>query len=767
MDEPSERILKGKDRQVRVQALAENAVRISLGKAGEEWSADRPWLAHVLVEQAAQEMNDCELRVAIDGRRVQISTEGGGSLLAEKAAAEIEPSGVRMCFQMGAEEAFFGGGEWFNGFMRREASLRLHVQESPSLLQNKRTYSTIPFFLSTRGFGFFLLNSHESRWQFNPQAGEWTIEVDGPPADFILIHGPDFRRIVETYTALTGRPPLPPLWAFGLWVTSYPQDHQEAVLAHVAEHRRREVPLDAVILDYHWEERFHNFRWRNELIPDQKRLVAGLRAANVRLGLILTPFVNRRNQFLKNIVLQLLVRDIPRGMVFSDERALPEYEEAQQKGLLAHEDATWWFGRGGMLDFSNPAAADWWNAKLRPLYDLGVDFFKNDDGEYLPEDAAGFLGMDGREYHNLYGFFYGRAMYEGMAALDDRRAVIYARSVWAGSQRYPAVFLGDQKPSFECIRRTLRAGMNLGLAGFAYWTADVFGLDGKTTPETHMRYGQWALLNPVARYFWRPPRIDNTRFPWSHGSQVEANFKTYARLRYQLLPTYYALAWEAMQTGVPILRPLVMAFPEEPELAGVEDQVMLGENLMLAPVVEKGAVQRKILLPGGRWYDFWSQAQWEGPGEIVYEAPVERLPLLVKGGTLLVMGPPLEHIPDDHRFDCLELHCWPPYPADSVLYEDDGVTRGYEHGTAARSRLRVVPEAGQVRVELLPAVGSFEGQPLQRVVYVVLHDMDRPRDVQVSDGVIADPQYDAEKRELSVLLEGVPVRTETRVVVVH
>jgi len=234
-------------------------------------------------------------------------------------------------------------------------------------------------------------------------------------------------------------------------------------------------------------------------------LLAELNDLGIHLGLIFTPFLNNRNLPLLKAGLQLLAKDIPKGMVMGDDRALPEYEDAYRKGCLAHEKATWWFGGGGMLDFTNPEAVAWWNEYLRPLYKQGVAFFKNDDGESLPDNAHSVLGMDGREYHNLYGFFYGKGLSEGMAALDDRRPLIYARSVWVGSQRYPAMFLGDQKPTFECLRRTMRASLNMSLAGFAYWTADVFGLDGKTTPETHMRYAQWALLVPVARYFVRPP----------------------------------------------------------------------------------------------------------------------------------------------------------------------------------------------------------------------------------------------------------------------
>ena len=446
-----------------------------------------------------------------------------------------------------AGEAFYGWGEWFNAFRRQAGKINLRIRDAIALLQGNDTYSAIPMFYSSRGYALWLLNSHTSRWSIDPQRGALEVEADGPGADYILFYGPSFKRILSSYTALTGRPPLLPRWAFGLWVTSYPQGHQEGVLAHAQKHRERDIPLDAVILDYHWEQAYHNCQWRRSLFPEPQRLIGSLKEIGVHLGLIQTPFVNHRNRPFQKFILKTLAHNLPPGLESDDERDLEGYEQARSQGLLAHENARWWFGTGGMPDFANPQAAHWWNARMRPLYEQGVSFFKNDDGEYLPETARSSLGgednragednrgMDGREYHNLYGFFYGKAMFEGVPEFIGR-PMIYARSVWAGSQRYPALFLGDQKPTPSGMRSTLRAGLNLGLLGFAYWTADVFGLDGKITPEMHMRYAQWALLSPVARYFWRPPEIDDTRFPWSYGPEEEANFRKYTELRYRLLP---------------------------------------------------------------------------------------------------------------------------------------------------------------------------------------------------------------------------------------
>lgn len=525
---PTEQFLTGPTR-VRVQFLTENAIRITHAPASvedplqgaEAFPPDRPWLRHVLLPTPEINAGQSRLVADLPDGRIRVSDRAGQVILAEArtprlgltrrmqsfsvdiAATEVrtdfgqikEAVSLSLAIQPG--EGFYGWGEWFNAFRRERGAVRLKIRDAIAPLQSRETYSAIPVFVSSRGYAFWLLNSHESEWRIRPEAGELEIEAAGPGADYVVVYGPAYRDIISTYTRLTGRPPLIPRWAFGLMVTGYPQEPQSVVLERAQEHRERRIPLDAIILDYHWEEHYHNFQWRRSIIPDPHVLISNLQSLGIRLGLILTPFVNHRNRPGQRRLLNTLAGNIPRGLEQDDERDLEGYETAKARGYLAHENTKWWFGSGGMIDFSHPDAAAWWNARMRPLYEQGIAFFKNDDGEYLPKDGRSALGMDGREYHNLYGFFYSRAIYEGMAGGsvgggsethpythpdDDRRPFIYARSAWAGSQRFPAIFLGDQKPTFEHIHTTMRAGLNMGLLGFAYWTADVFGLDGKTAP---------------------------------------------------------------------------------------------------------------------------------------------------------------------------------------------------------------------------------------------------------------------------------------------
>jgi alpha-glucosidase (family GH31 glycosyl hydrolase) len=794
---PADQFLTGPASRIRLQWLRANAARLTHAELPEPGSqpdppfpADRVWIKDVLLPPD-EEFSDGqefqpEFKLDLQDGNIAAFFPGRAVLLRERSAPRLglqrripylslDPTrlefrlgvrrveaGIRLSFSIQPNESFYGWGEMFNTFRRHSGVVKLQTRDAIAPLQRRgETYSAIPLFLSSRGYGFLLLNSHSSRWKIDPRGSALTVEADGPAADYLLIYGPSFKRILHTYTSLTGRPPLLPRWAFGLWTTSYPQGDQQGVLEHVQQHRQHAIPLDALILDYHWEERFHNFRWRQALFPDPSAFIAGLKQLGVRLGLIQTPFLNLRNRPFQKFLLNRLAHNLPPGLEHDDERALPEYEEASTQGFLAHPDAKWWFGAGGMPDFSNPRAAKWWNNLQRPLYDQGVAFFKNDDGEYLPEDARSLSGMDGCEYHNLYGFYYGRALFNGAPATGTR-PLIYARSVWAGSQRYPALFLGDQKPTPQGMLDSLRAGLNLSLAGFAYWTADVFGLDGKTTPEMHMRYAQYALFSPIARYFWRPPDIDDTRLPWSHGSQVEANFRRYCELRYRLLPYLHCLAWQAYLTGLPILRPLALEFQDDPRLADVTDQFLLGDRLMLCPVLQSGALSRRILLPEGAWHDFWSDQSWLGPVEIDYPAPLDCLPLLARGGSLLPLGPILQSIPDDHRFTDLQLHLWPPYPAALTFYDDDGRTLAYQHGAFSQTEIIAQADDARLSLQVSAARGEFPEQPAARQIEFVVHHSSRPRRVRVNGLEIPGWSYDPDSRR-TIILAACPVSQATKI----
>jgi len=687
-------------------------------------------------------------------------TRNGRSFLKQRLDPTV--SGKPLVFDMetGDHEGFYGFGEWFNGFRRERDKLILYNQESPCFVQHKQTYSAFPCFLSDRGYLILILNAHRGTALINKPRGRLRIRFEGGYLDYVVISGPSWKEILQTYTRLTGRPPIPPLWCFGLWNTAYPVENQQETLQRIEEHRKREIPLDAIILDYHWEEAFHNYRWRKNIFPDPDAMIEQMRGRGVKLGLIYTPYINRKGIPLYKILVRIYVKNAPAGVPFVSEDSAEEiYQQGMRGGYFAHPSVTWWLGRGGAVDFSNPEAVNWWFAMQRPLLDQGVYFFKNDGGEYLPENSQSALGLEPEEFHNIYSFYYARATYEkSREHHGDRRALVFSRSTWAGTQRFPGIFLGDQVPKFKYLQSTMRCGLNMSLLGFAYWGADVFGLYRTPDPEIHRRYSQWTLFNPLSRYFSAPNSPE--RNPWGIDRSCEDNFRRHVNLRMQLLPTFYRLAYQAYRTGIPIVRPLYLEFQESEDAKGIWQQAMIGDTLMLAPVLESNATEQRIFFPDGTWYSWWDDEKFTGPGWLSVRTH-EYLPLFVRGGYPLILGPVLQHIPDNHRFTELTVHLYPPFHGGTELYEDDGTTLDYQAEARSLQPLFCTFDnnSSTIHITMDPATGTFPGQPERREMTFILHDIDPAEDVSPTDAGSTGKKpgctwtYDADLRRLTIQSE--------------
>ena len=620
----------------------------------------------------------------------------------------------------------------------------------------------IPLALTTSGYGVLLNSSWPSRWVVAegepapaPNRPDWApapwphgepageahperlgILLDGGELDLFFIYGPDFDRILESYTRLTGQPSLPPRWALGLIQCKNRYRSAEELVYVAQEYRRRNLPCDVLVVDWHWFEYFGDLAWVEPDWPDPLATMEELREKGFRVMQAQHPFIAQQA------------------------RTFAEFDE---RGFLIHIPNE----PRAVFDHSNPQARAAWWARFRPIWRQGVRAFWTDMGELEvhPVGARHFLGARER-VHNVYSLLWSKGLYENQRRESDLRVCALARTAWAGIPRYGTLmWSGDVATEWDVLRDQVIVGQEVCLSGQPYWTTDIGGFftTGSFSPELYARWYQWGAFCPLFRTHGTRPGNE----PWTFGPQVEAICARYARLRYRLLPYIYACARETYETGRPIMRAMVVDFGDDPQAVAAEHQFTFGPAFLVAPVVELRARRRQVYLPGGVWYDFWSGRRWEGGCTVEVESPLDTLPLFVRGGSLIPMGPDVLFA-DQRPLDEVSLHVYPGRDASFVLYEDDGDTWAYERGEYARTRLSYREGAAQ-QVIIAATEGTFDGLPTGRTWDLVLHDSNPPVSIRVDDRVLAEGEgwkYDPAERVLTVHLGRCPIRRETMVIIV-
>jgi alpha-D-xyloside xylohydrolase len=531
-------------------------------------------------------------------------------------------------FALSVEEHFFGLGQQYGPLDKRGQRIVSWSRDLHGFTGGALTYHNIPFFLSSRGYGIFVNHTSPITYELGwPSPETAAFRVEDPYLDYFLIYGPQPKDILARYHQLTGRPVLPPLWSFGVWMSRCMYVNRPQVEEVVTRMRELGIPCDVVNLDPLWlkERRRHmrdacDFVWDEEAYPDPPGFVRWLGERGVKLCLWENPYIWKGTAM---------------------------YEEGRRQGFLVRsqsgeparpaenpEDA-------GIADFTNPAAVRWWQSKHRPLLRMGVAAFKSDYGEAVPADAVMANGKSGREMHNVYPLLYNRAVYEEVRR-QRGEAVVFGRSGYAGSQRYPINWTGDSPCTYAGMAAALRAGLSLSLSGIPFWSHDIGGFwnpNGMNppSPELYIRWAQFGMLSSHARFHGVGPRE-----PWVYGDEAVAIVREFARLRYRLLPYLWGLAHEAL-AGVPVARPLFLEFPDDPLAPQVDLEYMLGPYLLVAPVFDDGG-RRQVYLPSGQWFDFWTNQEIAGPTWRDMEVPLERVPLFVRGDSILPFAPAMDFV---------------------------------------------------------------------------------------------------------------------------
>ncbi|MEQ4209982.1 glycoside hydrolase family 31 protein [Actinopolymorpha sp. B9G3] len=493
----------------------------------------------------------------------------------------------------------------------------------------------------------------------NSSAGSVTVgdeiamQLPGGPLRYYVLPGPP-ERALDGYTALTGRPALPPRWALGFHQSRWAYGSEAAMREMVAEYRRRDLPLSGVWLDIDHLDRRRVFTVDEERYPDIGGFAADLAKGDIHLVAIVDPAIPRR-------------RSMP---LYRDGLAADAYCR-DLRGRVAH--GVVWPGTTVYPDFTAARARAWWGDQHAKYVRLGIDGFWNDMNEpsafaawgdpSLPASTQADLdgrGGDHREAHNLYGLTMNRATFEGVRRLrPDRRPFLLTRAGWAGVQRYAGTWTGDIASRWDNLAVTLSFTLGLGASGVPYSGPDIGGFDGHPPAELFVRWFELAAYLP----FFRSHCAKSTppREPWAYGPEVLEQVRGVLEERYALLPYWYTLAWEAHRTGLPYVRPLAWEDTTDHALRKVDDAFLLGGALLVAPVLVEGARERVVRLPAGRWYERRTGAAHDGPGDVVVDASLGRPPVFVRAGAVL---PTEERRPEDGT-TAIVLEAYPPGPAQS------------------------------------------------------------------------------------------------------
>ncbi|MFC7157801.1 alpha-xylosidase [Halomarina halobia] len=517
-------------------------------------------------------------------------------------------------FTLAPDEHVYGFGEKFTGFDKRGQRIESwHVEALGT--ETERSYKNVPFHLSTRGYGMLVDTTNRVEYDVgNTSTASGTVEVSDDTFSFVFFYGPSFKAIIEEYTALTGRVTRPPKWSFGVWMSRLGYESREHLESITARLREEEIPCDVVHLDPFWMREFHScdLEWDIDQFPDPESMIAGLHEEGFHLSLWEHPYVPTGTDAFET------ARE--NGYFVTDATGKPYVMDNLCQGDYA----------GAIVDFSNPDAVDWWQEKTRELVEMGVDVFKTDYGEGIPEDAVFANGRTGASMHNYYPFLYNRTVYEAIADVNGSdEALVWGRSAWTGNQRFPMYWGGDAQPSFNGMHSALRGGLSVSLTGFPFWSHDIGGFRGTPSTETYIRWVQFGLLSSHSRCHGTTPRE-----PWAFGEEAVRVFKKFATLRYRLISYLYSYAETACRTGLPVVRPLVLEYTDDPTTYNLDTQYLLGEELLVAPVFrETGDVD--VYLPEGEWVDYWSAERYTGGQTLHRTVPLDEIPLFVRAGSIL------------------------------------------------------------------------------------------------------------------------------------
>ena len=547
------------------------------------------------------------------------------------------------------DECIYGLGERYTPFVKNGQVVEMWNEDGGTA--SEITYKNIPFYITNKGYGVLLDNEGDAAYEIASEKVErLQFSVVGERLDYYVINGSTPKGTISKYTELTGKPALPPAWSFGLWLTtSFTTNYDEGTTSGFIQGMAdRDIPLHVFHFDCYWMEAYEwcNFTWDPKTFPDPAGMLKRYHDRGLKICVWINPYIGQKS---------------------------PLFQEGMEHGYLIRKtngdvwQTDMWQAGMGLVDFTNPDAAAWYQGKLKTLLDMGVDCFKTDFGERVPvKDIAYYDGSDPVKMHNYYTYLYNQAVFQ---LLERERgtgeAVLFARSATVGGQQFPAHWGGDCSAAYPSMAETIRSGLSLACAGFGFWSHDISGFENTAPADIYKRWCQFGLLSSHSRLHGS----SSYRVPWLFDDEACDVLRKFVKLKCALMPYLYRQAVKAHEEGIPMMRPMFVEFPEDRACEPLDKQYMLGDSLLVAPVFkESGEVE--YYLPEGVWVNLLTGTTVKGGRWQKETHDYFSLPLMVRPGSIVAVGQESSR-PDYDFADGVRFLLWLP---EEGMTAETGVT---------------------------------------------------------------------------------------------
>ncbi len=517
-----------------------------------------------------------------------IRTEDTGVLLYEEEAGPVYMRGAT---GLSVGEKIYGLGEHFGPFVKNGQSIDMWNEDGGT--SSEKSYKNIPFYLSNRGYGIYVNDPGRVSFEVGTERVEKVgFSVAGERLDFFFIGGSTMKESLQLYTGLTGRPALPPEWSFGLWLsTSFLTNYDEkTVIETIDKMTEAGIPISVFHFDCFWMKGYHwcDFLWDDKMFPEPAGMLKRLHERGIKVCVWINPYIAQASALFKEGMRQGYFIQKKNGDVWQWDK---------------------WQAGMAIVDFTNPEAKAWYESKLEALLDMGVDCFKTDFGERIPVKNIVYKdGSDPEKMHNYYTYLYNETVYETVKRKKgEEQAVVFARSGTSGGQKFPVHWGGDCFARYESMAESLRGGLSLTMSGYGYWSHDIGGFEDTSTADIYKRWVAFGLLSTHSRLHGS----SSYRVPWLYGEEATAVLRHFVQVKKQLMPYLLEKAKENHETGIPLMRAMVLEFPEDPACQTLELQYMLGDRYLVAPVFSP-AGEVTYYLPAGYWKNYFTHEKVEG-----------------------------------------------------------------------------------------------------------------------------------------------------------